>query len=280
MTSWWGAVPAAVAVHPCRGQQHRIEWREGTLRVPAHEDAEAERTLAALGGAAPACIRLRQAWTSWAHDAALVTLGRRPAEEGLGFARPDATPSAGALHVPPLRRRPEVRARRDDFVLLLSLPPAFIDRLVLTAMAAAAEQWSDAAFRERHGLRLGASLASRARPALQRSVAALTLPGEDVVVHCSPSAAGGPLALRAERSAHGLEVTGALPLEWLASVWGAGLSEADGRLVVAVREAVPEGYGVDVVEWVESGRGCWDGVTRPAALERAADAWRVRLDGS
>ena len=279
MTAWWAAVGPAEGTHPCSGDEHPIEWRDGTLRVPAHDDPEAERTLAALGGDVPACIRLRQAWSSWSNDPAFVTLGRRPGEEGLAFAHPDAPPAAGVLHTPPIRRRRPLAGRRDDFVLLLSLSPAFIDRLVLTAMAAAARQWSDPIFRDRHGLRLGASLASRARPALERAVAALAAPGEEVVVHCTPASAGAPAELRADRTREGLTVTAMLPIGWLAGVWGAGLSEPDGHLVTAVRGVRSGGYEVDVVTWVEAARGAWVGVADPAVLERVGDVWRVRFAG-
>lgn len=255
---------------------HPIAWSEGVLRVPAHGDPEAEQTLAALGGDVPACIGLRQAWATWSVDPALVTLGRRPGEEGLGFA-PDDGGGAAALHTPPMRRRHEVAARREAFVCLLSLPGPFVDRLVLTAMAAAADAWADDGFRERHGLRLGASLAARARPALERFGAALAST-EAVVVHCAPAPPGAAARLRAERTRQGLEVTASLPLAWLAAVWGAGLSEPDGHLVTAVRDVRPDGYGVDVPGWVPEADGTWSAEPRPGIVTRdTTGEWRVRI---
>jgi len=278
VTPWWLAVAPVQVEHPCSGEAHLIVWSEGVLRVPAHGDPEAEQTLGALGGDVPACIRLRQIWRTWGRDPALVTLGRRPGEPALGFARDDGLPVAAALHTPPLRRRPEEPARRKALVTLLSLPLPLVDRLVLTAMAAAAEAWGDEEFRERHGLRLGASLAGRARPALERLGRQLAGPGEPVLVHVAPGPRAGAATVRAERTSRGLELSAALPLGWLASVWGAGLSEPDGHVVTAVRSATVDGYGVDVVRWVPDGAG-WAAEVRPAVVRRGvAGEWRVDLD--
>jgi hypothetical protein len=251
-------------------------WSEGVLRVPGHQDAEAERTLAALGGDVPECIRIREAWETWSGDPALITLGRRPGEAALGFAADDGLPVAAALHTPPLRRRPPEPVRREALVELLSLPLALVDRLVLTSMAAAAEAWTDEAFRERHGLRLGASLAARARPSFERLGRSLAAPGEDVVVHIAPAPPGLPVDVRAARTARGVEVTATLPLAWLASVWGAGLSEPDGHVVVALRGEAAGGYEVDVVAFAADGAGRWRGEVAPAVVVRGPTGdWRV-----
>ena len=277
MIPWWAAVTAAEADHPCGTDLHPIRWAAGALHVPGHDDPDAERTLAALGGAVAPCISLREAWATWSGDPALVTLGRRPGEEGLAFAAADAPTRDGGLHMAPVRRRPSDPGRRHDLVRLLWLPTAFVDRLVLTAMAAAAERWSEESFRERHGLRLGAALAARAQPALQRSVAGLAGPGEAVVARAAPAPPAGGIDLRVERTARGLEVMAALPLRWLPSVWGTGLSEPDGRLVVDLVGSSRGGYDVEVVEWVPAGRGRWTGELRPARLDvDATGEWRVR----
>lgn len=277
MTPWWTAVAAVEVEHRCGADVHPLRWVDGVLVAPAHPDPDAERTLAALGGAVSPCIRLREAWSTWSSDPALVTLGRRPGEEGLAFAPADAPPPAGALHMAPVRRRHVDASRREDLVQLLSLPVPLVDRLVLTAMAAAADQWSNEGYRERHGLRLGAALAARAQPALQRSARPLANPGEAVVAQAAPALPGGGVDLRAERTARGLEVTAALPLRWLASVWGTGLSEPDGHLVAALVGTARGGYDVRVVEWVPAGAGRWTAELREARLERDdAGAWRVR----
>ena len=276
---WWAPIEPVATTIDCGEARHEVRWADGSLHVPAHGDVEAERTLGALGGEIPACLVLRAAWSAHAGDPALVTLGRRPGEAGLGFAPEDRPPPAMALHTPPVRRGRST-SRRDELVRLLSLPVAFIDRLVLTAMAAAAEQWPDATFRERHGLRLGSALGARATPALQRLGATVADPGEAVVVHCTPAAPASRPAVRAERTGRGVEVTASLPLAWLPRVWGPGLSEPDGRFVLALRRGAAGRYGVDVVEWAVTGEGRWEGERRAATLERDDELapWRVALD--
>lgn len=248
--------------------------------MPDHDDAEAEHTLAALGGDVPECIRIREAWESWAGDPALITLGRRPGEAALGFAADDGHPVAAALHTPPLRRRPGEPARRDALFSLLSLPLPLVDRLVLTSLATAASAWSDASFRERHGLRIGTALAARARPAFERLGDQLARPGE-TIVHVAPAPLPGRLEVRAERTSRGIEVTAVVPLAWLVSVWGAGLSEPDGQVVGGLRGATTGGYEVDVIEWAADGEGRWTGAVRSAVAVRGAGGdWRVELLGS
>ena len=260
----------------CGGGRHTLRWESGRLRTPDHPDPDAERTLGALGGAVPRCVRLRVAWDSHASDAALVTLGRRPGEAGLGFADDALVPMA-PLHTPPMRRRPGASARRDELVELLSLPVTFVDRLVLTAMAEAAAQWSDAEFRERHGLRLGAALSSRAAPALRRLATELAHPDDVVSVHTAPAAPGEPEAVvHARRSTRRLEVAASLPLSWLSMVWGPGLSEPDGLVAVSRSGPGPDAYVVDVLEWVAEGDGRWSTARRPIEVARDADlgVWR------
>lgn len=279
--AWWAAVPDVTTEIDCRGARHELRWSHGALHVPAHGDVEAEQALGALGGDLPECLRLRAAWVAHAGDPALVTLGRRPGEAGLGFSPEDRPPPALALHTPPVRRGPPT-TRRDELVTLLTLPVAFIDRLVLTAMARAASEWPDPAFRERHGLRLGAALGARATPALRRLGATLAAPDEDVIVHCTPAGPATRPAVRAERTGRGIEVTASLPLGWLPRVWGPGLSEPDGRFVLALRRADDGGrtYGIDVIEWVATPGGRWEGERRPATLvcDDELGSWRVRFD--
>lgn len=260
----------------CGGRRHSLRWEGGRLRTPDHPDPDAEQTLGALGGAVPRCVRLRTAWDTHASDAALVTLGRRPGEAGLGFAEDAPTPTA-PLHTPPLRRRPGASTRRDELVELLSLPVTFVDRLVLTAMADAAAQWTDDSFRERHGLRLGAALSSRAAPALRRLASELARPDDVISVHTAPAAPGElDAAVHARRSARGIEVAASLPLSWLSQVWGPGLSEPDGLVAVARSGPGPDAYVVEVLGWVAEGDGRWATARRPIEVARDADlgVWR------
>ncbi len=252
---WSEAIPPVSMFVECDGARHELRWEAGRLVPSAHPDVDAEHALAALGGEAPVCLRLRANWEAYASEPALITLGRRPGEAGLGFAL-DVNPTT---LVPVTRRPTTVGERREALVALLSLPAPFIDRLVLGAMASAVDRWSDADFRERHGLRIGAALAARATPALRRLGSSLAAADETVVVHCEPSE---DARVRARRSVRGLEVTAALPVAWLVRVWGPGFSEPSGQFVLDTR-----GREVDVVEWVGDAAVGWEGVRRRGALE-------------
>jgi hypothetical protein len=218
-------------------------------------------------------VRVAAAWHERCHDPVLLTLGRRPGEADIGLG---AEPLAGARLV-----ESDQATRRDRLLLLFTLPAPFIDRLVLTAAAHAATRWTDADFRTNHGLRLGAAVAARATPALRRVAAQLTRPDEPIVVHAAPAGADEPPRLRTTRTDTGLAVTGALPLEWVSRVWGPGISEPDGHMVIARRAVVEDGRSVevevDVVEWHPDGPDEWEGARRPALLRRDNDdrPWRV-----
>ena len=267
-TPWWAPVAPASAPRSCSGGVHRLHWHDGELTLPDHGDATAEETLRALGGPAPACLRVAAAWRTLATDPALVTLGRRPGEPDIGLGDP---PPPGARTAAAVDDRGEP-SRRDRLLLLVTLPAPLIDRLGLTAAAHAAERWPDTAFRARHGLRLGAGLAARATPALRRLGGELAGPDEALVVHATPAGPGDRTAVRAERSDAGIEITASLQLEWLSAVWGPGLSEPSGRMVLAVHGLDDEGttLHVDLAEWHPDGTDHWEAARVPARLTRPA----------
>ena len=276
MTPWWVPVASATAARACSGAIHTLRWHGGELTLPDHGDVRAEEALEALGGPAPACVRVARAWRSLADDPALVTLGRRPGEPdiGLGDPLPPGARTAGADGDDP--------SRRDRLLLLFTLPAPLIDRLVLTAAANAAERWPDTGFRARHGLRLGAGLAARATPALRRLAGELAGPDEALVVHATPSAPGQPTRVVAGRTDRGIEITASLPLSWLSAVWGPGISEPDGRMVLAVRGVDDGGNAVhvDVAQWHPDGTDQWEAARLPALLRREDDGspWRLDLE--
>jgi hypothetical protein len=272
---WWKPIPPATASRACSGAVHRLHWHDGELTLPDHGDATAEETLQALGGPVPACVRIARAWRTLADDPALVTLGRRPGEPdiGLGDPPPPGARTAGVDSDDP--------TRRDRLLLLFTLPAPLIDRLVLTAAAKAAERWPDTAFRSRHGLRLGAGLAARATPALRRLGGELAGPDDALVVHATPAAPGDRTKVRAERTDTGIEITASLQLDWLASVWGAGVSEPADRMVLAVRGVGDGGrrLEVDVADWQPDGTDQWEAARVPALLRREDDRapWTLEL---
>lgn len=259
---WWACIEPVAVQQPCGGAVHEVRWHRGRLDLLDHADLEAEGALRALGGELPPCLELRAAWDRHAADPSVVTLGRRPSEPTIGFSRPPLGTDAG---------------RRRDLLVLFSLPPPMIDRLVLGAMAAADDAWSQASFRDDHGLRLGSALASRATPALRRLGGELAGPEESLSVYCIPSGAGVPATVLAERSDTGLEVTASLPLSWLTSVWGAGMSEPEGRFVLSVTGDLGRGrFDVVLATWERSGVDQWEAAPQSAVVHRDPDgAWRI-----
>ena len=276
MSAWWAPLPPATSSRACSGTVHQLRWHRGDLTLPDHGDVTAEETLQALGGPVPACVRVARAWRSLADDPVLVTLGRRPGEPDIGIGDP---PPPGARMATASTDGAEP-TRRDRLLLLFTLPAPLIDRLVLTAAARAAERWPDTAFRAQHGLRLGAGLAARATPALRRLGGDLAGPDEALVVHATPAGPGDRTTVRAERTDVGIEITASIQLEWLSTVWGAGVSEPAGRMVLAVRGVDEDGrtLHVDVAEWHPDGPDHWEAVRVPATLTRADEGAPWSLD--
>lgn len=277
---WWAPVAPATAARACSGSVHRLRWHRGELTLPDHGDVTAEETLQALGGPVPACVRVARAWRSLSDDPALVTLGRRPGEPDIGLGDPPPPGARTATADPHVEG--VAPSRRDRLLLLFTLPAPFIDRLVLTAAAKAAERWPESAFRAQHGLRLGAGLAARATPALRRLGGELAGPDEALAVHATPASPGERTTVRAERTDAGLEITASLQLGWLSSVWGAGVSEPAGRMVLAVRHVDDDGHRlhVDVAEWHPDGTDQWEAARVPATLTRSDDAGPWSLDAA
>lgn len=283
---WWlGLEPATGFVECGDGDsKHTIEWWAGRLRAVDHEDIEAEEALAVLGGARAGCLAVIDAWRRHATTVQLVTLGRRPAEGPIGYPSelaPKKLPSAAAL------RKAGERSDVDRWLLqgqevlaLLTLPGPMIDRLVLTAMASCAERWDDEAFRTEHGLRIGAALSARATPALRRFGERLGRGRPAVTVSPAQPGSGPSIVARLEEPDQPMTVTGELPVGWLVDVWGRGISEPGGGLVLAVREADEAGREllVDLAEWEQAGPIMWELAARTARIVLDDDGrWTVSV---
>lgn len=282
---WWQGLAPAEAEVVCRGDVHVIRWAEGEIHLASHPDLEAEEALVALGGEESGCQAIVRRWRAAAQDPRLVTIGRRPGEGPIGLPAEMAAATPAAMPVLtglPAAARTQVERRfkaRSDVVELFTLPGALIDRLVLTAMAACAERWDDDAFRDEHGLRLGAALAARAEPALRRFGARLGRGTPHVVV--APSRpGGGPFFSARLEPQQPLSLTAELPVGWLVDVWGRGISEPEGNLVLAVRDADPSGRElvVDLAEWEQAGRIIWELTGVAARLVRDDDGRWVVAD--
>lgn len=280
---WWLGLAPASALVDCNDAQHRLEWSAGRLRPVDHDDAEAEEALAALGdGAVARCIALADAWRRCSDNVQLVTLGRRPGEGPIGYPSewaPKKLPTRSELRQAALRSPAEANVRCGwEVAVLLALPGPLVDRLVLTAMASCVERWCDDAFRATHGLRIGAALSARAMPALRRFGAQLEHGPPLVTVSPSQPGAGPSVIARIQGPSAPLTVTAELPVAWLVDVWGRGISEPDGRLVLGVREADEAGreFLVDVAEWERAGPITWELAAFPARVVTDDDGrWRV-----
>jgi len=289
---WWAGVADAVAEIDCGGERHALRWHHGALLLEDHpaEEAPAEAALEALGAPPPACRALHARWERVESSVEVISLWRRPGEDLAGFEPAGVRPliAAGSR-----ARAPAAERRRADLLATLSLPPPMIDRLVLGALAAASARWPDEAFRARHGLRLGAALAARARPAVTRLGEELAGPGRASVT-VAPAPPGTPPAVTARLAGRDRVVVDAfLDLAWMGEVWARGISEIDGRVVLAVRsleapgslasstcapEAVSTGdtFAVDLGAWTDDGAGRWRCVPEPATIVREPEGgWRL-----
>ncbi len=122
MSPWWTGLAPAQATVTCAGAEHRLRWEAGELSAPDHDDAEAERALAALGGERCACVELLDAWAARRDDPRLLVLASRgpadpfapPGDETPRFGRGRAAVSGGfSLHTfSAVRPVAAARARR------------------------------------------------------------------------------------------------------------------------------------------------------------------------
>jgi hypothetical protein len=286
---WWLGLAPAVAEIDCGARRHRLQWAAGRLHAIDHGDAEAEEALAVLGGDRPPCLAVVHAWRTHSTAVQLVTLGRRPGEGPIGFPVGTVPPPGRVLgdgdgdenRPDPrvLRQHPDVAdilRLRHASLALLSLPGPLVDRLVLTAMASCAERWGDEAFRAEHGLRIGAALSVRAAPALRRFGGRLGRGEPTVTVSPSQPHSGPTLTARLEPG-QPVVVDAELPVAWLVDVWGRGISEPDGQLVLGVRDADESGREllVDVAEWEPAGPITWELAAVPARLVLDDGRWTV-----
>ena len=279
---WWVGVAPAHAEIECEGGTHRVEWIDGAVHAIDHPDPDADRALVALGGSSPACLDVVGAWREHTTTPELVTLGRRPGEQGLGLALAAVRAHAVAnVRIPGMpgaaKERLETRLRRrETLALLLSLPAPFIDRLVLGVLASAAERWDDESFRADHGLRIGAALSTRATPALRRFGDRLGCGPSDVGVSPARPGHGEPVvAARLERG-QPVVISADLPVRWMTNVWGRGISEPDGEFVLDVISGERDGssFEVFVAEWEPAGPITWEAAPVPATVTLDDDGIR------
>lgn len=288
---WFGLAPTTTPIR-CAGVVHELRWERGALHADGHDDPDAEAALVALGSPPPPCLAARALWREFSTDPHVVTLGRRPGEPTVGIPVDDDTdlegrwrhesirlragPSSASLGSAALDRIDATERRRRGLLNLLSLPAAMLDRLLVEVLASCAERWTSPSFRAEHGLRLGAALHVRASPAVRRLGERVGAGTPAVAISpLHPDQPGTLLALRLE-AGEAPALSAELPIGWLASVWGRGLSEPDGEFVLDVRSAAPDGetFEVFVAEWEPAGPLTWEAAPVPATVFRDPDGIR------
>jgi len=244
------------------------------LAVEDHHVME-ERTLEALGGTLPYCVRVLDAWQRAGPDPYLVsTWNAQPISSALW-----------SMTVP----RPQSKGNQewielqDRRTVLKTLPAELYDRLALGIVAALCMD-------ERHptlgGLRrwtpadLGATVSTRAVPLIHDSIASwrgLAEPCTAPVVECriAEPDEGGSIEGRVER--RGGWVEAALGPGWLVEVWGRGLALVEGCFVLAAAmgPAAHDPVQAVAVRWERVAAGGLEPMTGPAVLAAGSKGWRL-----
>lgn len=241
---WCHHVAPATAVVPCSGEEHRITWQRGKLKLEDH-DLAAERTMLAFGGETPACLQALQLWRNlhtWAMSGQLL-------------AQMQSRLGPGGLLVPGDLQRVH------QLGLLLTWDRAWRHR----------RYFSD------HGRLLDEELRQRALPPLKEHLrrwmpefGTRRISGIELKVQRRGQQAG----LHGQMDTIGVRVTAVLGASWVLQVWARGLQLVDGAFVVEVTdEEVGGDPGVSrvrAVRW-ERQRAGWAAPVGAPALVRPAD---------
>jgi hypothetical protein len=271
VNDWWTGLPAAETTVNC-GETHRLRWQAGELRALDHEDVEAERTLAALGGERCTCVDTLDAWARHTDDLRVLVLASRgPADQlaaqtdpsspgGFGSGRLargwTAYAGVGGAPMPGgSARMPGFPEPEDDVIALLGLGGGLQARLAATVAAT----WSQKLAQDDQAT-------GSARPQLQaalygRATAALRtwLAKPDLEVDLQMAPEGGEPRLADDNGS----VRAELPFAWLVDVWARDLATMAGRFCLAATNA--DG------SWMLSTVGPDFGAPRPITLELPQD---------
>jgi len=228
----------------CSGERHRVSWRGGSLVVEDH-DLTAERTMRALGGVTPDCLRLLKQWrdlNTWATSTELYVQMRT---------------RLGAEHI----LAPGALGQRHELALLLTWERA----------------WRMSSYYgEGHERLLSEQLSTRATEPLTRHLAlwsarlgGLQAPSVEVKLR-RPGQAPRMTGAIDRFSAR---VTAGLGVRWILEVWARGLAVVDDGFVLEVTSA--SGLA-RAVRWEAQSDGGARPVVNAARLGRAGDGeWRL-----
>lgn len=230
----------------CNGEEHRVTWQRGKLKLEDH-DLAAEHTMLAFGGEKPACLQALQLWRNlhtWAMSGQL-------------FQQMHSRLGPGALLVPGDLQRVH------ELGLLLTWDRA----------------WRRSAHFSDHGRLLEEHLRERAVPPLKthlhhwmpehgcRRIAGIEL---------KPLRKGQSAGIHGQMDTAGARVTAILGARWLVEVAARGLAEVNGAFVLEVTEEDAGGEAgavrVRAVRWERQPAGWAAPVFAPAVVRPAAGA--------
>jgi hypothetical protein len=245
VSDWWTGLPAAETTVTCGGDTHRLRWQAGELRALDHEDAEAERTLSALGGERCTCLDTLDAWARHQDDLRVLVLASRGSADQLAAQTDPSSPGGfatgrlargwsaysgvGGAPMPGARVGPPglrgFADTEDDLIALLGLGGGLQNRLTATVAAAWAQKLpeGDEATRSARP-QLHAALYGRVTASLRTWLAR---PRLEVDLQLMPE--GHDAKLAEDNSS----VRAELPFGWLVDVWANDLTIIAGRFCLA-----------------------------------------------
>ncbi len=268
MNPWWSGLLPAQATVACGEHTHRLRWEEGALQALDHDDPEAERSLAALGGEPCTCVEVLDAWARHERDPRVLVLASRGLSDPLaaqadwtaqlgvplGAVMPTMAPpsrmATRALLRRPARRRAIAALARtaSSQVINRPVPPGRLSLRTQAESELVALLGLGGGLQDRLVATVAAACAqrfeapdsglARARPQLHASMqgrvaAALRswLGRTDLVVELDLIEDRRPPTLSETDGV----VRAELPFGWLADVWSRGLSIVFGRFCLAAR---------------------------------------------
>ena len=206
-----GTLPPATSLVECGGQRHRVNWDAGALFAADHGDPQGERALAVLGGQKVACMDVLTAWAEHAHDPRVLTVLTRGPGDGI---------------------RADLRLDHCGELGLLALAGEVQQRLIASVTARLLSALaSGEAGAERALPVLEVSLMTRAKKALESWLHRALTDGQVEVAKEEDGAV--------VEEVDGGSLHAALPLRWVADIWGRGLAVVGGRFSLALVEASP-----------------------------------------
>ena len=250
---WCHHVPPATAVVACNGEEHRISWRRGKLKIEDH-DLAAERTMLAFGGETPACLQVMTLWRNlhaWAMSGQLLM----QMQSRLG---PDVLLAPGDLR------------RVSDLGLLLTWE----------------REWRRSRYYSDHGRLLYEQLRGKATAPLRDHLkwwvarnGSRRISKLDLVL----GRRGQPASVRGQMDPVGVRATATLGTQWMVEVWARGLDVVEGAFVLDVCgepvRSVPEVARVRAVRWDAEAPNRWRPVAAPALVQRLpAGDWRIEWE--